>query len=363
MSSEWPINSDARRPVRPVPAGAARSLGRVAVDARRLDEATADLFLDPERRLSDRVRALCWAMRDRLVETVERDLRLFLAPRLGDESVGASLSSASVAIALPLLGDANALRHAPFAAVLLRRARESVIGDRIGRPDADRPNPLLTDADSNVAQAAMALLLAASRRRDRFGEPVVLLDDLPVELAAWLAWRVAAALRHYLGVFHDLADPSTDAALSAAVASVLAGHDEGRGLDAIAATLATRLSKAGRIDGELLEIFAVSGDIPAFTAALTVVLRLPGEGIWNVVADPADGRLATLLRAAGLQRAQAAAVLLALNEADAGAALDAFDACDIDAARSAVAPLGLDPDFRQAIAAFDTALSLSGGAS
>lgn len=364
MISEWPIKSDARRLARPVPATGARALGDIAADARRLDAATTDLFLDPARRLSDRVRALGWTMRDGLVEAVERDLRLFLATQIGgDQAVGASLSSASVAIALPLLADAKVLRHAPFAAVLLRRAREAVIGDRIGHPDANGPNPLLADADSGVAEAAMALLLAESRRRDRFGEPVVLLDDLPAELAAWLTWRGAAALRHYLGTFHDLAGPSTDAALSAAVASVLAGHDEGRGLNAAAAKLAARLSEGGRIDGALLEVFAVSGQIAGFTAALAAALHLPGDEVWNVVADPGQARLATLLRAAGLDRAQAGAVLLSLSEADAGAALDAFDLCDIEGARAALAPLGLDPDFRQAIAEFDTALALGGARS
>lgn len=360
MISEWPINSDAGRPARPAPTAATRALGRVAVDARRLEEASADLFLDPARRLSDRVRALGWAMRDGLVEGVERDLRLFLAPNIGDEAVAASLSSASVAIASPLLADTNALLHPPFAAILLRRANETVIGDRVDRPDADRGALHLADPDAAVAQAAMALLLAEGGRRDRFGEPVLLLDDLPAELAAWLAWRVAAALRHYLAAFHDLADAKTDATLTAAVASILAEHDEGRGLNAAASRLAMRLSAAGRVDGTLLEALASSGQVATFTAALAAVLHLPDDAVWTVVADPAEARLATLLRAAGLERTQAAAVLLTLNDADAGAALDAFDACDLDGARAAIAPLGLDPGYRAAIGAFDTALLLSG---
>lgn len=357
MISEWPINPDARTMKRTAAPEATRALGRVALDARRLDEATTDLFLDPARRLSDRVRALSWAMRDGLVESVERDLRLFLATRVGGGEAEASLSSATVAIALPLLGESNALRHPPLAEVLLRRAREAEIVDRIR---TDRAVPLLTDADGDIAEAAMALTIADSQRRDRFGDPILLLDDLPAELAAWLAWRIAAALRHYLHAFHDLSEPSTDAALGAAVASVLARHDEGRGRNAVAMRLATSLSAAGRIDGALLETLAVTGGIAAFTAALAVTLHLPDNEVWNVVADPAEARLATLLRAAGLERTQAGAVLLTLDEADAGQALDAFDTCDVESARKSIAPLGLDPYFRAAIAAFDTALSRSG---
>lgn len=364
MISEWPIQADARRPMRPMPTASARALGRFSVDARLRDEATTDLFLDPAHRLDDRVRAWGQAMREGVVEAVERDMRLFLERRLGDrDELGASLSSASVAIALPLLADTNALRHPPFAAVLLRRAGEAVLAARIGRPDADAPAPFIADPDAAIAEAGMALLIADSRRRDRFGMPVLLLDDLSAELAAWLVWRVAAALRHYLRTFQDFAGNDVDALLSEAAMSVLAGHDEGRGLHAVAARLASRLSVQDRIDGPLLQALLVAGQIPAFSAALAVAARLPQDEVWALVADPAQGRLATLLRAVDLGRTEAAAILLLLGESDAGASIDAFDTCPVDAARAAVAPLGLDPEYRAAIAAIDTALALAGAGS
>lgn len=366
MISEWPITADARPPVRPVSATATHAFVHVAADARRLGEATTDLFLDPARRLSDRVRALAWTMRDDLVHSVERDMRLFLEPRVGnDEALAASLSSASVAIALPLLAEGDVLRHQPFAAVLLRRAHEAVIGDRIGQRDADQPDagittPLLAHTDASVAQAAMALVVAGSRRRDRFGEPVLLFDDLPAELAAWLAWRVAAALRHYLCTIGDMDGPDADTLLTGAVAAVLGGHDEGRGLNAVAARLARRLDAAGLAGGAMLEALAYAGDIPAFTAVLAAAAHLPDPEVWAIVVDPAGGRLATLLRAAGVERAHAAAVLLTLNEQDAGDALDVFDSLDIEAARRAIAPLARDPEYRAAIAAVDAARALAG---
>lgn len=359
MISEWPIKADARRFTRSTQPASA--LGRFVRDAKRLDEATTDLFLDPAHRLDDRVRAWAWTMRDGLVTSVERDMRLFVAPRLADEDeLVASLSSASVAIALPLLTDTNALRHPAFAALLLRRAGEAVLGARIARPDADTPAPFMADREPGIAQAGMALLIADNQRRDRFGSPALLLDDLSAELAAWLVWRVAATLRHYLIALHDIADAYADALLTQAARAILAEHDEGRGLHATAARLASRLAAGNRIDGRLLEALAAGGHIPAFNAALAAAARLPHDEVWPLVADPAQGRLATLLRAVDLGRTEAAAILLVLNEGDAGASVDAFDALTVRAARAAIAPLGLDGDYRAAIAAIDTALAGDG---
>lgn len=374
MISEWPITADVRPPVRPVSAAPRHAFACTAADARRLDEATTDLFLNPTRRLSDRVRALAWTMRDDLVLSVERDMRLFLEPRVvGDEALAASLSSASVAIALPLLADGNLLRHQPFAALLLRRAHEAVIGDRLSRRDAGQRDvgqsdagavmPLLADTDANVAEAAMALLVAGSRRRDRFGEPVLLFDDLSAELAAWLAWRVAAALRHYLCTIGQLEEADADALLTGAIEVVLGGHDEGRGLNAVAARLAARLHASGRAEGAMLEAFAGAGDMAAFTAVLAAAVHLPDREVWAIVADPDAGRLATLLRAARVERARAAAVLLALDEQGASDALERFDSLDSEAACRTIAPLALDPDYRAAIAAVDAARALAGNGS
>ncbi len=360
MISEWPILPDAARPARPGFAPGAPLRDSVAADARRLDESTTDLFLDPVHRLSDQVRALAWTMRDMLVQSVERDLRLFLASRVDDDALGASLSSASVAIALPLLAEGDVLRHPSFAAALLRRAREAVAGDHIVGTGSDAPVPLLDDDDPHVAAAAMALLVAAGRRRDRFGAPVLLLDDLSAELAAWLAWRVAAALRHYLRTIHGLGPTDADDLLTPAVASVLATHDEGRGLNAVAVRLAACLAAAERIDGVLLGRLLGSGNLPAFTAVLAAAVRLPDAEVWTVVGARADERLSALLRAAGVARAQAAAILLILDEAGAEAALNAFDALDPVAARRLTAPLGLDAGYRAAIAAVDSARALAG---
>lgn len=355
MISEWPI-----RPPAPGEASVAPCVLRTDAPARRLENATADLFLRPDHRISDRVRASASATRDALVAAIERDLRLFLAPRLADRAeLGASLASASVAIALPLLADTQALRHPPLVAILLRRAEEFVLAERIRSVAPQRSQPLIDDADPGIASAAMALLIADSRRLDRFGEPLLLADDLPAELAHWLVWQVAAALRHYLCAQHGLSEADADVSVTAAAQAVLAAHDEGRGLYAAAAWLAERLKAAGRIDGTLLATLLSAGKLSAFTAALASAAGLSQDEAWAVLADPAQGGAALLLRAAGVAREEAGTILLLLRGDEEGAAreLARFDACDRDAARQAVAPLALLPEYRAALASIDAALA------
>ena len=84
---------------------------------------------------------------------------------------------------------------------------------------------LVADADSAVAEAAMALTLARGRRRDRFERLGAEFDDVAAEDAVALVYAVAAALRH--GLVED-----SDEALVAASQALLARHDEGRRLEA-----------------------------------------------------------------------------------------------------------------------------------
>ena len=355
MQSEWPVT--ARNPRRAPHAAVA--LPRADAAERRVASAAFDLFIEPAYRLDDRVRAFASAMLDDLVGGLERDMRAQLRPCFSDDAeLAASLASPAVRIVLPLLRDARTLRHAPLIAILMRRAESFVLADRLSPARGEAGLPV-DDADAETASAATDLFIAEARRRDRFGAPALLFDDLPAELAHWLVWRIAAALRHYLRDQHGREDAGSDAALTQAAAAVLATQDEGRGLEPTAWRLAARLIANGRATGDRLVALLEAGHVAAFNAALAAKAALPFDEAWHVIADPADGRLALVLRAAGVSRDAAAAILLLLFPAIAepGAEIDAFEASDDAAAAEALAPLALDPAFRAAIRGFESELS------
>lgn len=355
MSSEWPIRTEA-----PAPAPLETCvLERPGAPAERLAAVAADLFVPAGHRMSDRVRAYMSTMLDSLAGAFEAELRLLLQPFFADyPELAASLASRSVEIALPLLHDTRILAHAPLIRVVLRRAEEFVLSRRIA-PHATGAGPLGDDGDPDIAAAALALAVADARRIDRFGAPALLPDDLPAEVAHWLVWQVAAALHHYLCAHHGIAAVEADAALTQGAAHVLARHDEGAGLRPACARLASLLAAKNRADGALLRAMLESGQLGAFTASLAAAAGLPGEEAWNVVADPGDGRLSTVLRAAGIDRDSAAGILLALT-ADPVAEIDLFDVCDRAAAHRAIDRLALPRAYRDATQALDAALANRG---
>ena len=63
---------------------------------------------------------------------------------------------------------------------------------------------LVRDPDDGVAAEAMELVIARSRRFDRFQEPAMGRVELPAELQHKLVWVVAAALRHYVVQQHQV---------------------------------------------------------------------------------------------------------------------------------------------------------------
>lgn len=359
--SEWPIRAETHEATR-----ADCVLQRLDAGGRQLEDAAIDLFLPTAHRVTDRVRASVSSMLDGVAGAVERDMRSFLAPRLeGHPELVASLSSASVAIALPLLADACSLRHPPLIALALRRAGEFILAQRLApaRAQADRAGDALPvdDGDPDVAAAAAALMIAEARRIDRFGEAALLVDDLDAELAHWLVWQVAAALRRYLCVQHEIDSARADALLVQAADAVFAAHDEGRGLHASAAWLATTLAARDRVDGTLIADLLVAGQATAFTAALASASGLSSGNVWNIVSDPTAGRLALLLRAIGASRDAAATVLLLVMDGriEAATEIERFDVCRTAEASRAIAPLALPGAYRAAMRALDTALAVA----
>lgn len=327
MPEEWPIAAVAADGNAP-----ARRSGRG-----RLATVRRDFFLDPAKRLTEQERALMTAMLHCLVGDVASGLRAALpngglaANDEGDTALIAELTASG------LLDDPELM------ALLLRRADEERIAiaarARSGRREARVLQGLVSHDYGAVAAAAMALILARGRRRDRFGQCLAALDDLTPSSADALVRAVAAGMRRELASARGVAD--ADVELTQAAEQVLDHRDDERGVDALTAGLVHFLEESGGANDELVLGAANEGEV-AFVAE--VLARRTGVPAGSALDDLLSGNtryLIALLRAAAASRELAAGMLAGIGDLlgieDAAAAIDLFDGmseAQVHAARS-----------------------------
>lgn len=255
------------------------------------------------------------------------------------------------------LSAAGLLDHEELIALLLRRADEERIATAVrarSGPGGAFLQALIADEDESVSAAAMALILARGRRRDRLGQPRVEFEDLGEDVARSLSQSVAAALRRHS---RGLAPDDSDVRFAAAAEMLLGRRDEARTIDALAGVLVHALGEAGELDERLLEAAAEEGDIGFLANALAERAGIPVAAAWDHMVGGERGRLVLLLKMAGVSRNFAASLLALLGDlvglADLGTEIGAFDALTAVETDSARDWLRLDPAYRAAAAILD----------
>jgi hypothetical protein len=335
-------------------------LARAAAASRRADrrlaDAIDDFFLADDSRLDDRMRATLAATLSAMIAVVEHDVRRRAVTHLvgGDPALIQRIESGAPVldrlVATGLLRDPDLMRE------LIARTRQDLLVDLLPvlPPDEIGSASLLArladSADAMVADAALALMAAESRRRGLVDSNRLDRTELPAELHHRLVWWVAAAIREQLG------PTGADRVIVESALRVLADHDEGDRLE----SAATRL--AAVIDPQPAELATVLthalGDrrIALVIALLGHALGIDFATMRQIVLEGGE-QLWLALRGAGLDRATVARIGLSLCEADPrrdvetfADQLEAIAAISPDEARGALAPLRLHPDFRAAMA-------------
>ena len=339
LPEEWPIASSEDEGT-----CLARPAGR-----HRLATVRKDFFLDPEHRLTEQERALMTAMLADLLGTIADEVRGALpagwaaANDEDDQNLLRELSSAGL------------LDHLELIAMLLRRADEeriaSAVRSRSG-PGGAFLQALIADEDERVSAAAMALILARGRRRDRLGQPRIEFEDLGAPLARALAHSVAAALRRNV---RGPAREEADSRFAAAAAALLERRDNAKAVDYLATALVQALDQAGSLEERLLEAAAEEGDIAFLAHALAERAGIAPDSAWDHLVDGEEGGLVLLLRMAGVSRNFAASLLALLGDlvgiADLGQAIGRFDSLTDDQVASAGERLKLASDYQAALGA------------
>jgi hypothetical protein len=339
MPEEWPIAASAERNAN------TRAAGRG-----RLSTVRADFFLNPAQRLTEQERALMTAMLHCLVGDVAGEIRAALP------SGWAGANDDDAAIVQALTG-AGLLDHSELMALLLRRADEERIGTaaraRTGRREARAVQGLVSHHDGGVSSAAMALVLARGRRRDRFGQCLVSFDDLTYDTAERLVLAVAAALRRDIASGHGTAAADTE--LAGAAGQLLDKYDPERSIDALVATVVAMLDDTGGLTDELLLACAQEGEVGFLAEVLARRSGIAGTVALDELLSGSTQQLMALLRIAGFSRELSAGLLASLGDLlgidDPGVAIGVFDAMTADEVKAAASWVSAPPRYRAALAA------------
>jgi hypothetical protein len=315
----------------------------------RLATVRVDFFLSPAERLTEQERALMTAMLHCLLGDIADELRAALP-----NGSAAANDDGNQAL-LELLGSAGLLDRTAMVRLLLRRADEERIAGaanaRSGRREARVLQGLVSHQDGAVAAAAMALILARGRRRDRFGQCLIHFDDLWPEEAHAMVHVVAAGLRH--GLADTLGSAEADRLIAAAAQRLLASHDSGNGIEALTATLVRLLDEDGDLGDELIVAAAMEGEMTFVAQALSRRSGIRANIAMDELLSGDDRRAMTALAAAGVSRQVVASLLAGIGDllgiADPGRAIDAFDRLTPAEAEDARTWLTSDRTYREAV--------------
>jgi Uncharacterised protein conserved in bacteria (DUF2336) len=341
MPEEWPLGASAADQNAP-----ARRAGRD-----RLSTVRVDFFLTSAERLSEQERALMTAMLHCLVGDIADEIRAAL-PNLATPAN----DEGNLAL-VELLSGAGLLDRLGLVRLLLRRADEERIATgakaRAGRREARVVQGLVSHSDGAVAAAAMTLIIARGRRRDRFGQCLLHFDDLPRDEARALVCSLAAALRRELSGVNGTAE--ADRLLPVAMTQVMARHDPSSSIEQLTGSLVRLLDEEDALGDDLIVGAAIEGEMNFVAQALGRRCSLAGEVVLEELLSGDEKRVIALLRMGRLARETAAALLAGIGDligiADPAHAIGEFDRLTDSEAANALNWISADPLYQQAVAA------------
>jgi hypothetical protein len=339
MPEEWPIAASAADQSPP-----ARRAG-----GDRLSTVRVDFFLSSADRLSEQERALMTAMLHCLVSDIADELRAALP------SIATPANDEGNLALIELLSSAGLLDRAGLVRLLLRRADEERIATgakaRAGRREARVIQGLVSHNDGAIAAAAMTLIIARGRRRDRFGQCLLHFDDLPAAEARALVCSLAAALRPN-PTSGDAAE--ADRQLSASISQVLGRYDPGSSIEQLTALLVRLLDEEGELSDELIAGAAMEGEMNFVAQALARRCGIAGDVALGELLSGDSKRIMPLLRMGKLARETVAALLAGIGDligvTDPARAIGQFDQLSDADVASALNWISADPLYQHAVA-------------
>jgi uncharacterized protein (DUF2336 family) len=301
-----------------------------------LTHAISDLFLPDSSRLTEHERALIQDVLGKLITSIEIDVRANLAETLMRSDIGLPelermLANDTIEVARPILEKSHVLADVDLIAIIKQRTdehrlaiamrnlvSENVTDALVENAGIDVIETLLRNPNAMISRRAMEYLVAESKRQDRFQEPLVLRNDLPVELAHKMYWWVTAALRRKIIATFTIDEQLLDSLLQEATSRSLLDHQGEQAVQSRAMRLAYELQVSGELNEQMLVKLLRQNRLTFFIACLATMAQIGYATSWRIVTDKGFDSPVVLARAIGLSRKTVTDILLLLNAARTG---------------------------------------------
>lgn len=297
-----------------------------------LAENVLDLAISPEGRLSDRERALTDQVLVRLARDMELEVRQKLALRLAVTPTAPvelveMLAKDDISVARPILERSQLLSETTLIEIVRMRVREHQLciarreNVSAGVSDAlvevaepDVLEVLIRNPNATISSAAMAHLVAESRRLDQFQEPLLSRSDLPASLAHSMFWWVSSELRHKILTKFKIAEHELDEALEDATQTVLDDTAAASASNAVetAKTLTQALLQNDLLKIETLINMLRNQRIPAFCAGMSSLSGVSFATVNKIILDHEVAPFAVLCKAIKVKEAHFSTMALLL---------------------------------------------------
>jgi uncharacterized protein (DUF2336 family) len=298
-----------------------------------LAENILDLSITDEGRLSDRERALIDQVLVRLVKEFELQIRQKLAGKLADSPVAPKgllemLANDEIEVARPVLQRSKLLSDETLIEIVRQRTKEHLlciairdtVSEGVSQALIDRDVPevieaLIRNPKAELSAAAMAYLVAESRRFDQFQEPLLRRTDLPSNLAHSMFWWVSAALRNQILTEHPIKEHELDMALESVTSDLIETDDEARRLSTenTAVSLAQKMENEQQLTPETLIDLLRRQRISAFCAGFSILAGVNFTTVNRIILDPDLTPFAILCRSTDIPEAYFSAMALLLQ--------------------------------------------------
>lgn len=298
-----------------------------------LAENVLDLVITQEGRLSDRERALMDQVLTRLVQDMELQVRqqmsakLALSPNAPDGLLE-MLARDDISVARPILQHSQLLQdttlieivrlrtHEHQLCIAMRETVSTAVGDAIidHAADPDVVEALIRNPNASLSSAAMAYVVAESRRFDQFQEPLLSRADLPATLANQMFWWVSAHLRQKILSEFPIAEYELDPLLESATKDTLDAAEAERpsAVSSAAATLVSTLQEENLLTVEIIIDMLRKQRIPAFCAGISNLARISFVTVNRIVLDKDITPFAVLCKALRFSEAHFSTMALLL---------------------------------------------------